>query len=207
MAFHWQANDGPPLNAGLVALWFSRGSGPVLLRNSIALWFSREWGVRTTCPPSPLDLCMAENKRCHWQVKDLLVSRFTVHTKNQQRLQLTFLHGGATFLRTFAWLLSLCLLVLKTFAKSLGPDQAWKKCQALSGSKLLDILKELLVKLDFEKNQPMTKKHEKVLRRKKVNCQVGYNTVPSGETISGLIYHTNPEFSWQQDNYFFQKNK
>ena len=83
-------------------------------------------GVRTPCPPSPLDLCMAENKRCHWQVKDLLVSRFTVHTKNQQRLQLTFLHGGATFLRTFAWLLSLCLLVLITFANSLGPDQAWQ---------------------------------------------------------------------------------
>ena len=30
------------------------------------------------------------------------------------------------FLRTFAWLLSLCLLVLITFANSLGPDQAWQ---------------------------------------------------------------------------------
>ena len=56
----------------------------------------------------------------------IIVSRFTVHTKKQQRLQLTFLHGGATFLRTFAWLLSLCLLVLITFANSLGPDEAWQ---------------------------------------------------------------------------------
>ena len=38
------------LNAGLVALWFYRGSRPVLLRNPIFLWFFR--GVRTPCPPS-----------------------------------------------------------------------------------------------------------------------------------------------------------
>ena len=31
MAFRWRADDGPTLNAGLVALCFSRGSGPVLL--------------------------------------------------------------------------------------------------------------------------------------------------------------------------------
>ena len=33
MALLWRADDGPTLNAGLVALWFLRGSGPVLLRN------------------------------------------------------------------------------------------------------------------------------------------------------------------------------
>ena len=36
----WRADDGPTLNAGLVALWFLRGSVPVLLRNPIFLWFS-----------------------------------------------------------------------------------------------------------------------------------------------------------------------
>ena len=41
MAFCWCANDGLTLNAGLVALWFFRGSGPVLLRNPIFLWFFR----------------------------------------------------------------------------------------------------------------------------------------------------------------------
>ena len=35
MAFRWRADGGPTLNAGLVALWFFRGSGPVLLRNPI----------------------------------------------------------------------------------------------------------------------------------------------------------------------------
>ena len=39
MAFRWQADDRPTLNAGLAALWFFRGSGPVLLRNPIFLWF------------------------------------------------------------------------------------------------------------------------------------------------------------------------
>ena len=37
IAFRWRANDGPKLNAGLVALRFFRGSRPVLLRNSIFL--------------------------------------------------------------------------------------------------------------------------------------------------------------------------
>ena len=37
MAFRWRAVDGPSLNAGLVALWFFRGSGPVLQRNPIFL--------------------------------------------------------------------------------------------------------------------------------------------------------------------------
>ena len=39
MAFRWQADDGPALNAGLVALWFLRGSGPVLLRNPLFVIF------------------------------------------------------------------------------------------------------------------------------------------------------------------------
>ena len=35
--FRWWANDGPTLNAGLVALRFFSGSGPVLLSYLIAL--------------------------------------------------------------------------------------------------------------------------------------------------------------------------
>ena len=42
MPFRWRADNVPSLNAGLVALWFSRGSGPVLLRYPFALWFFRE---------------------------------------------------------------------------------------------------------------------------------------------------------------------
>ena len=37
LAFCWRADDGQTLNAGLVALWFLRGSGPVLLRNPMFL--------------------------------------------------------------------------------------------------------------------------------------------------------------------------
>ena len=44
MAFPWQADDGPTLNAGLLALWFSRGTGPVLLGKPIALLFCRGLG-------------------------------------------------------------------------------------------------------------------------------------------------------------------
>ena len=44
--------DGPTLNAGLVALWFLRGSGPVLLRYPIFYNFPE--GVGTPCRP-PLD--------------------------------------------------------------------------------------------------------------------------------------------------------
>ena len=33
MALCWRADDGPTLDARLVALYFLRGSGPVLLRN------------------------------------------------------------------------------------------------------------------------------------------------------------------------------
>ena len=53
MELRWCADVGPTWNAGLVALWFFRGSRPVLLRNPIFLWFFR--GVGTICPPPPLD--------------------------------------------------------------------------------------------------------------------------------------------------------
>ena len=50
MAFRWHADDGPTLNAGLLALCFFRGSGPVLLTNPIFfLWFFRGGG-----DPDPL---------------------------------------------------------------------------------------------------------------------------------------------------------
>ena len=54
--FRLRADDGPILNAGLVALWFFRGSGPVLLRSPIFLWFFflGGGGGRTPSPP-PLD--------------------------------------------------------------------------------------------------------------------------------------------------------
>ena len=52
MAFCWCAYVGPNLNAGLIALWFFRGSGPVLLRNPIFLWFFRG-GPDPLSPPLP----------------------------------------------------------------------------------------------------------------------------------------------------------
>ena len=44
MAFRWRADDGPSLNAGLVALRFCRGSAPVLQRNPIFFLFFRGGG-------------------------------------------------------------------------------------------------------------------------------------------------------------------
>ena len=47
----WQANDGPTLDAGLVALRFSSGSGPVLLRNPMFCDFSGGGGSGPNVPP------------------------------------------------------------------------------------------------------------------------------------------------------------
>ena len=94
---------------------------------------------------------MAENKRCHWQVKDLLVSRFTVHTKKPTEVTVDFFTRGSNFFANFY----LAVVSLPTCAdnlcKQFGPRSGLTKCQALSGSKLLDILKELLENLDLEK--------------------------------------------------------
>ena len=79
--FKWWADewdDGPTLNAGLVALWFFRGSGPVLLRNHI---FFRGGGEVSPDPVPPLDPPMdifhfADNIRLEnvdvvvWQASD-----------------------------------------------------------------------------------------------------------------------------------------
>ena len=56
MAFRWRADDGPTLNADLVALILFMGSGPVLLRNPIFLRFSRMSGPPAP-PPPPLWVC------------------------------------------------------------------------------------------------------------------------------------------------------
>ena len=40
MSFRWRDDDGPTLNAGLVASWFFRGIGPVLLGNQKLCDFS-----------------------------------------------------------------------------------------------------------------------------------------------------------------------
>ena len=67
MAFRWRADHGLSLNAGLVALWFFRGSEPVLLGNHIFLWFSGGGGggVRTH-----LDPCMTNVQQvCMWKCR------------------------------------------------------------------------------------------------------------------------------------------
>ena len=53
LAFRWRADGGPPLNAGLVALWFSTGSGSVLLGKPCILWFFRWLGGVGSGPPVP----------------------------------------------------------------------------------------------------------------------------------------------------------
>ena len=51
MAFHWRAYNGPKLNAGLVALWFFRGSGPVFLRKNLYFcYFSGVGGLDPLYP-------------------------------------------------------------------------------------------------------------------------------------------------------------
>ena len=51
LVFRWWANDGPRLNADLVAMCFSKGSRPVLLKNRLA--FPEQVGGVRTPSPSP----------------------------------------------------------------------------------------------------------------------------------------------------------
>ena len=59
MAFRWRADDGPTLNAGLVASRFFRGSGPKLLRTLYFCNFPGGGGPPAP-PPPPLDPHMYE---------------------------------------------------------------------------------------------------------------------------------------------------
>ena len=58
-AFRWLADDGPTMNAVLVALWFFRGSGPVLIEKKpyIIVIFQRGSGRPVPPPPPPLWIC------------------------------------------------------------------------------------------------------------------------------------------------------
>ena len=77
--------------------------------------------------------------------------------------------------KRYNFILTLFLLVAPAdnFCKQLGPRSGPTKCRALSWSKLFDtlmvFLKESFEKVDFEKNQQTTKKHEKLPRGQKVN--------------------------------------
>ena len=51
MAFRWRAGDGLTLNAGLVALWFFRGSRPVLLETPTLFVIFQGGGSRPPVPP------------------------------------------------------------------------------------------------------------------------------------------------------------
>ena len=65
------------------------------------------------------------------------------------------------------------MLSAVNFCKQIGPRLGLTKRQALSGSNLFGtqmvLLKVLFEKVDFEKNQQRTKKHEKFSRGQRVN--------------------------------------
>ena len=65
---------------------------------------------------------------------------------------------------------SVCFLLI-TFANSLEPDQARQNVEPDLDSNSLTLVvlwKEFFKKVDFEKNQQMTKKHEKLPIRQRV---------------------------------------
>ena len=72
MAFRWRADDGLTLNAGLVALWFFRGSGPILQRVPIFLYFFRGGGP-DSLPPPPLDPHMIHNLYSKWNYQTVKI--------------------------------------------------------------------------------------------------------------------------------------
>ena len=106
--FRWRANDGPTINAGLVALSFFRGSGSVLLRNPIFLWFFK--GVRTPCPPPPpplwirscLVLCL---KTSFFRGLQCFVTQTLCGLANSHRCEVTPENMKVT------WCLLFCLLL------------------------------------------------------------------------------------------------
>ena len=73
MAFHWRADDGPTLNAGLKALWFYRGSAPIIAKNPYIFVIFEEGGADFLSPP--LDPHMGQEKlleRKEYLSKDLI---------------------------------------------------------------------------------------------------------------------------------------
>ena len=86
--FSLAANDGQTLNAGLVALWFFRGSGPA--RKPYIFVIFQGGGGWTPCPPLPLDqrmiqlytvcqfTCLFKNSSLKAQRDTILVSYVTV---------------------------------------------------------------------------------------------------------------------------------
>ena len=73
MAFPWRADDGPPLNAGLVALWILCGIRTSIAKNTYIFVIFQGEGVRTPCPHlwirayhnTPIPWYCEERKRHH----------------------------------------------------------------------------------------------------------------------------------------------
>ena len=64
MTFRWRADDGPTLNAGLVAFRIFRGSGPVLLRKPTS--FFQDGGGGVSGPPAPFPSGSAHEIATFW---------------------------------------------------------------------------------------------------------------------------------------------
>ena len=88
MDFRWRADNGTALNAGLVVLWFSRGSGSVLLSIPIALWFCR--GSRapkpTLNPRMPATLTDSSQKTTSFQIFRTTNSNCWLHSNQENRI-------------------------------------------------------------------------------------------------------------------------
>ena len=74
MVFCWRADDGPTLNAGLVALWFFRGSGPVLLRSPIYIFVNFQGRGRDLLSPPHLDPRICTDKYRGYTLKFITTS-------------------------------------------------------------------------------------------------------------------------------------
>ena len=155
MAFRWQADDGPTLNADLVALWFLRESGPVLPRNPIFLWvffffffffffFLGGGGVLDSCPP-PLDppMCLNEIK----SLKGIVFIWVESHPVN-----VFCPENVSNYNVCCVVFLTLCLpasnlvMTAADLCKHVGTRSGLTECQTWSGSKLCDTLIAVFLK-------------------------------------------------------------
>ena len=130
------------------------------------------WGVGGLVPlsPAPLDRCTTDNKRCHWQMKDIVIG-IKIHCSHKKTTEVTvdlftlginffyhwvqlLLHVGATFfyklcMAVIIWASTLYRLVwpADNLCKQFGPRSGLTKCQVWSGSICLTYFKNFLKKL------------------------------------------------------------
>ena len=118
MAFRWRVDDGPTLNAGLVALWFFKGSGPVLLRDPLFLRFFRGRGSGPPVPPLDPHMQVYQHVEIVRTVLVLLYNTQYILNNPHTRIQPNELNITSSFRRSSSQSTDMYLRMTKRWCKN-----------------------------------------------------------------------------------------